>query len=297
MQKKEITIVLVLGVGRSGTSLLHSIISSHKDVTGIKETQLLRNILTKRINFQNSPEEILSEIINTSNISRLKIPKSVLLNLISKSISGQDFYLNLLGTQLKERGNIVFCDKDPKLITCLKEIKESKLPVKVIHIYRDPRAVISSRMKVEWTKFKNVLLHSLVCNAQLGMLKSYRKELVIKDVSYEKLLSNPREELKAICTFLKLGYTNDMLNFTETSRELTSKEETWKKNTQKSLQVSNTNKFLKQLKESQIKSVETFYPEAFDYYGYDRIYRSNPLSLAFGRLLANLSSTLYRIMS
>lgn len=296
METNRDKLILIIGVGRSGTSLIHSIISSHRNVSGIPETQLLRKILKSKISFLNDPKKTYTKLIEKTNIVRLGLSEKKILEIISKSNSGYEFYWNIIEEFSGNNFEFTFCDKDPKLITCLKEIKALELPVKIIHIYRDPRAVINSRKRVAWTKVKNVSLHSIICNAQLKLVRTHRKGLEIHQVCYEDLLINPEEQLRKICSFLELQFSEDLLNFTETSKKLNSKEEIWKTETEKPIQVEFSYKYISQLSTSEIKSIELLYPEAFEYYNYQRTHGFSPFLLIMGKILNKVSSILYRII-
>ena len=89
---------------------------------------------------------------------------------------------------------------------------------KFIHIVRDPRDVAKSFIKMGWSG-------NVWCGADRWVKAEEALENVKKvvladrwiELKYERLISNPEEELKKICGFIAVPYSSDRLTYYKTS--------------------------------------------------------------------------------
>jgi hypothetical protein len=257
--------ILIVGVGRSGTSLIHSIVGSHPNIISITENQIFRNIISKYgynslITDYSDFKLFLSK---NSNFDRLNISDIDLKILHTKSLNYNHFYQNLLLYFKKD--NLGVCEKDPRSIDLFEKLINIDDKYKIIHIYRDPRSVISSRLKVKWVKIKSVIYHSIIYNLQL--LLFYKKydnfHENIHNVRYEDLVQRPEETIIKLCDFLNVKFSQEMLSFHKTSNNIVSEEEKeWKLETFKPI-TNYSKKYKESLTTKQQIKVDLFTPIAF----------------------------------
>jgi hypothetical protein len=257
--------IFIVGVGRSGTSLLHSIVGSHPNIISITENQLFRNIISKYnddrlINNYLEFKLLLSE---NSNFDRLKISDKDLKIIYTKSLNYSHFYQNLLLYLKKD--NLGVCEKDPRSIDLFEKLIKIDDKYKIIHIYRDPRSVISSRLKVKWVKIKSVIYHCVIYNLQLLLFfkKHDNFHENLHNVRYEDLVQKPEETITKICDFLNIKFSDEMLSFHKTSNNIVSEEEKdWKLETFKPI-INYSKKYKENLTINQQIKVDLFTPIAF----------------------------------
>ncbi|WP_223669260.1 sulfotransferase family protein [Kangiella shandongensis] len=231
--------VFIVGVGRSGTSLLQSIIASHPGVVAIPETGFLRRFIYMKggepINFKDDKNlqrcprfmEELGDIDNhQGNIQLLQAYKR---------------FTNA------DTGKVVL-DKDPRLVECVSLLKRDFPDAKIINIYRDPRDVIASKKKASWSSGRSLLNYLVSSRVQLGDAKKADKMEWQYSIKYEDLISKPEMHIKQICNYLGLDYSADMLDHTKAAKMLVQEDEVnWKKETLKPINRSNTSKWLHSL--------------------------------------------------
>jgi len=244
--------IFILGVGRSGTSLLQSMLNAHSQIAFTPETHFIRYYLSKKINWENAKESI----VNDKYLHNLDIDISAILN---NTKNAKDFYIQALNIYLKKKGKQFIGDKDPKNIEYLKTIKSYFPNALIIHIYRDPRAVIASRLKAEWSKNNPLWQHILAYKAQINYFRknrnSFHKNTI--DVCYENLLAQPENELKRIVSMLGLQFEEGMLNYFNSANEVVKgKEKAWKENVYKPIMSENTEKWKKELNPKTIAKIE-----------------------------------------
>lgn len=250
--------IFIVGVGRSGTSLLQSMLNAHSKIAFTPETHFIRYYLSKNINWENAKKSILKD----KYLHNLDID---ILTILNNSKNAKDFYFQALNNFRNKKGKQFIGDKDPKNIEYLKTIKAYFPNAFIIHIYRDPRAVIASRLKADWSKNNPLWQHILAYKAQINYFRKNRNTFHknVVDVCYENLLVQPENELKRIVSMLELQFEDNMLNYFKSANEVVKgKEKAWKENVYKPIMTENTEKWKKELNTQTIQKIEkVLYPE------------------------------------
>lgn len=202
----EIAPIFIIGMPRSGTSLVEQILASHNEITGGGELetslQLLFDDLPKltKESWQNSIALLNPKII--SHLKNIYIEKHA--GLVNKTKHFTDklpFNFALVGFLM-----IIF----PK--------------AKFIHIYKHP---LDSCLSC----YKQLFTGGQEYSYQVGELASYYQEYAkmmkhwnaiysdnILNVSYEELVELPEEKISSILKFLNLPWQEDCLQFQKSKR-------------------------------------------------------------------------------
>ena len=271
MVNKFNNLIFIVGVGRSGTSLLHSILNAHSKVCFLPETKFLRNyVLKKNLKVTESNyKKISNQLNNDKRFNRLKIDSGEILKV---NHTMYDIYQNILKIKSNNQNKSNIGDKDPKLIEKINRLHHFFPNSKIIHIIRDPRDVVLSRTKAKWSQKHPFYFHAIIYYIQLSLgIKSGRSKYEENyiEVLYENLIKNPDYELLRIIKFLNLDFEKSMLNFKDSSKELVSKDELeWKKETFLPIKKNNYNKWKVDLTNFQsfiIESICFFHIKKFNY--------------------------------
>ena len=99
----------------------------------------------------------------------------------------------------------------PKLYSLSKKILEKHKYAKIIHIYRDPRAVYSSQKNTKTssknTHFsKNPFTFSFVWKRGINQGITFDKDTRFLNVKYENLINSPTQTLEKISSFIGVDY-------------------------------------------------------------------------------------------
>jgi len=289
--------IFIIGVGRSGTTLLQSMLNAHRQISFPPETHFFRcyisnSIITKR--FANKGlKSLKSIIVNDKNLLKLNLDlKEIINNLVDRnSFTLENFYKKLLSEYAKVKAKKIIGDKDPKNIENLRDIERFFPEASILHIIRDPRDVVLSRMEAEWSKNRNFLLHILAYREQLNMGRMEGKKLFKNryyEVIYEDLIEKPEEELKKITKFLGIEYDNNMLNYSQRAEEIIIGEESeWKANCFKPVLSFNKNKWKSQLSKNKVCLIEKICREPFINLNYKESNYFNNISI-FNKFIINL---------
>ena len=261
--------IFIVGVGRSGTSLLQSMLNAHPDICFIPETQFLRKYVFTNQKWT-SKDEITKLLSSDENLTRTGLNIS---EVILNSDSFFRVFQNMLKTYLSTKGKKIIGDKDPRNIDFLTKIYNYYPSAKVIHLVRDPRDVVLSRTKAAWSQHWPFFLHVFLYNAQILRGARLGKKLFegnYTELKYEELIQDAQDSLKKIMQHLELEYHEDMLSFSNSAAELVSEREMqWKKETLGPLLKNNSGKWLNKFSSFQIGLIQNLSKKAMNIYFYE----------------------------
>ena len=197
-------IIFILGMPRSGTTLVEQIISSHSEVYSSGELPYLSLIINQRLTKDRDflMNEVNSFLNNNDN----------LLELSQKYFSYIDHY---------EIDQKIITDKAPLNFMWVGFIKMIFPGAKIIHCIRDPKENCISM-------YKNVFeggLDFCYSENELGLYYKLYKDLMdfwskkfpgtFYNVNYENLVQNQSSEIKSIIKYCELKWQEKCLKFSE----------------------------------------------------------------------------------
>jgi hypothetical protein len=284
-------LVFVVGVGRSGTSLLQSMLNAHPAICFPPETAFLRRYLAsgmlERLYGRYGADRVVTHLAADDMVSRLGFTLKQLGAIVARAeeaFTGAKLYELLLRQYAARKASADWIgDKDPRSIEYLPVIHRFFPGAVVLHIIRDPRDVLASKKKAAWSRNRTSLLHVFANRVQLKTGRRLGRELFgdrYHELTYEELISRPEAALTSICSLLALQFHPAMLDFAASSKELvTEREMQWKKETLGPLLSSNSGKWQNSLKTWETALVERVCREAFDVAGYRSSHSARKLSL------------------
>lgn len=297
--------LFIVGVGRSGTSLLQSMFAAHPAVAMLPETSFLRRYVSAvpaadmvdkhgdrafwearyesderlqrldRAHWNRAVELALRGSASAgasgnlestgSVVSPLAQVSAIYRALLSPGVAGAQ-----ADTDPKE---IAYTgDKDPRLIEFLPIVKELFPDSHVIQIVRDPRDVLLSKTKAHWSKARGLGGNLAAGRFQLDLGERFGWKLWgwrYHVVRYEDLLQAPERTLRRLTAEMDLEFERGMLEFGHAARRLGRGEtEIWKAETLGPLLKNNTGKWREGLTPQMTGLVETVYRLWMQRYGY-----------------------------
>jgi hypothetical protein len=278
--------IFIVGVGRSGTSLLQSMLASHSEVSFLPETAFIRRYIVKnklqkciaKLGIINAQKMIKEDKVLSRINFEIPTPSEN-----SCSAADFDYYVSLQQYGMTEGGKIRFGDKDPRLIEYLSTLYSYFPNAYVVNIVRDPRDVLSSKKKAAWSAGRSTMFYAFANRVQLRIARNLGSKLFGKryiEIVYEDLIRDPETQLKSLCFKLELSYEESLLDFGKQAKKLVSKaEESWKKETFGPLLSDNADKWKKQLSLKEVALTELSCSDAFKIGGYNRSGAINNLPL------------------
>ncbi len=288
--------LFIVGVGRSGTSLLQSMLNAHSKIQFLPETGFLRRyIFNNTINCRKVNSRILKA---DTRLNRLDIDLS---KVFSKSTYNRaqllEKYSEILSFYANKSEISVIGDKDPRLIEFIHRINKIFSECYIIHIVRDPRDIIRSKLNAEWSRSRSIYIHIFIGLAQLIIARTsgsvYNERFLT--IRYEDMVSNPSIELTKLCNKIGIDFESEMLSFNMSASQLMSADEyQWKKETLSPLKKDNFGKWKHELSAFQVGLIESVYKDVFIEYGYRRSLPYNPFSM---RVAIRVASVIYRVLA
>jgi len=210
----------IIGIARSGTTLLQQLIASHSQVVGVNETELLKKF---------SPKIKIKDFV--FKIAETEKEYKIVLNRFKK-VFGTPLPENIDPYRILDEycrahalyfNRPCYVEKSPIHSFFIKGLL-SKIPEsKVIIVLRDPRAIVASRMFAKKTKRgrKYHLTDGLCFYLNLSIVLFAYKEFErwyhrlnqefadrLLFVKYEDLVREPEKNMRKIFKFLDLPYEN-----------------------------------------------------------------------------------------
>ena len=216
---KNSSSIFILGMPRSGTTLIEQILSSHPKVFGADEVETIPYLIKKNFRDHNL-RLFFDDIINFDKENLRKIGDEY----ISKM---KDFSNNSEKTT----------DKLPINFLSIGLIKLILPNSKIVHCFRNPRDNIFSIFKNNFTTNKVNYAYDLneiieYYNLYHDLMNHWNTILpnFIYNIKYERLISNTESEIRDLLKFCELEWTKDCLSFYNNKRPIKTASDTQARN-------------------------------------------------------------------
>ena len=201
--------IYLVGYPRSGTTLVLNQLVELKAIQSGPETHFYR-YFNGNINLRGlTIDEAITKISSNKRMLDFGLSKNDLEFILKNKQYDRNFLKSFIDQYLIKKGldpkHVVFIEKTPAHILFFSEILKIDEEAKFIFIVRDPRDVVFSNLKVNWTH-NNYFKHAVEWNIyfdQYLKLKSFNSRKVIF-VKYENFLSDTENEIHKICNFLNI---------------------------------------------------------------------------------------------
>lgn len=278
----------IVGCGRSGTTLLKTILDSHSSISVMPETFFYKSVYPTIERYKTKPWGAVDRWwLRDFGINPDVIRPFLMDNLGNDEDLGQTIFRGIFEIYSEMTGCKVIGEKTPDHVKNLEEIRACFPGAKIIQIIRDPRAVVAS--------FKRVKVGS---NSTADIVEEWRiAEEILSDnlgksdflaLRYEDLVRNPEANLLKICGFLEVSWDKEMLNFHQRNEAGFSPEQVHHKNTQKPLFLDSIDSWRAQLSQVDIGLIDWYLKEGMKRQGY----QFSGLSIKKPRLIFAVSKVL-----
>jgi sulfotransferase family protein len=210
-------ITFILGVPRSGTTLVRVLLDSHTQVTAGPETGWLTGGYT---------DSSLRQLVELLTHSKLGIVDNYVgISGDNVTAAARDFVIQMMASHLEAVGKPRLVLKTPNDIAFLDFLSDLFPEAKYIHICRDGRDVAFSTVAKKGEFFSDSTLGEFGELTFLNALQRWhvwesearktevKKGLSVVHLSYEDLVCNPEGELRRICDFMDVAYEVSMLEY------------------------------------------------------------------------------------
>lgn len=266
---------IILGVPRSGTTLLRVLLDSHSQIAAPPETPWILGSYHPETSFRT-----LAETLSNSFTGPVKNLKGITEEVILENT--RQFIQNILGDYLKANQKSVIVLKTPDDIYYLDFLLKLFPFAKYIHLYRDGRDVAYSTIS------KKKIFFGETFQKEYGTINFYNSvkrwaewEQKIRNtftsaspyayhtLTYESLIMDPTKHLNQICNFIGLPFEQQMLNYQQFSHEYPNYEAgSFDVQAKKTIQAGNFGKWRGRITEEELTVVYQDFGDFFLKIGY-----------------------------
>lgn len=186
--------IFVVGTGRSGTTLMRQMLSSHPKIH-----------LTHEASFylweKNRPKSsLLEDYLQGFHYRYLGVDTPALLRGLPQDVSPKQLFRGVMQRSALARGKSRYGDKTPAHIGCLKRIYEDFPDARVVRVVRSPVQVVESLLRMPWFPPSLLLAAALINRAERDVAPYESRVLTVR---LEDLIEHPERELRRVLTFVE----------------------------------------------------------------------------------------------
>ena len=221
--------IFIVGLPRSGTTLMGSLLSAHPAIAIAPETHFLNHWLKlfphldlkQRRDF----ELFWAEFSTSERFSYFGIEaEAVKAQILSKGTTeAQAIFSTMLQQYAHNRQKQRWGEKTPAHYQFMDRLLEWYPQARLITMLRDPRAVTRSLLGVPWAS-NYAVAHADRWRLGVRDLKQWLTEPRVLIVKYETLVTTPEAELRRVCEFVGETFTPQMFDRSEESSPIINRE-------------------------------------------------------------------------
>ena len=200
-------LIFIVGMPRSGTSLIEQIISSHSNVFGAGEllhVNIMANTLKENENFKHDFPFCLDEV-------NVELMDKLAASLISSSRGENNESLRIVDKMPHNFHHIGFIHKllpNAKFINCVRDPRDTCLSIYFKHfVGHHPYANNFKNLSVHYKEYERLMNY---WSDELG--------IPVHTVNYEKLVSDSKHEVETLLAFLNLEWEDSCMEFYKKKR-------------------------------------------------------------------------------
>jgi len=276
------SVVFIVGASRSGTTLLQMSLNAHPALSICGEFHFFDQICNFKQNIPSlskneNVEYLKSQLLKSFGMQYIKDADTVVdhasnaLMTMQETERSYEAFFNELIIYYKINSNAAFGgEKTPETVRFLEDLLILYPNAKIIHIIRDPRAVVASSLKLPLNS-KSILIHAATWRSDVyaGLRFTNKRPDKCKPVLYENLVTKPRAVLEELCAFIGVPFDEKMMSYQSTAAS-NIKNEPWKLGTLKGFYDSSISKWQIELEPNDIYLVELFTSKILEQLGYTK---------------------------
>ena len=254
--------IFIVGLARSGTTLLQSMLGNHQEVFSLPETHffsktipkqpILRYFSTVKSYHKNHVTNYLKEIGYEHLYHEYAMPKYNLNQWTS-------YLIQIIDSIAAYEKKNIWVEKTPLHLHYIDIIKKNTTNCYFLHLAREPIANIAALLEVGRKYPGQFQQNSLkkAYNRYVNETAITSRKIKSPDnilIHYEDLVSQPTQTLENICDFTNIPFQKSMLNHSEMVRKISSADEKWKNPNHEKLQLKD--KVLQRLTQEEINWLE-----------------------------------------
>lgn len=257
----------IVGAPRSGTTLLQTVLSRHSKIFIPPETEFFMTFGDEAVKTWGF-DQYIRQFLASQRWKDQGLRDSELRAEINRSArnvpTAREVFLAMMTLHARKQGKTRIGEKSPHHCRCVWEILESFPDAKFIHLVRDARDVVASRLRMPWS----VGSHLAIAREWRRIMETHHAlqgqvpaESYI-EVRYESFVAQPEEQTRRICDFLGERFEPEMMAVEcgsapdSRSRAFAAREATWKEKASGEITQASVGAFRRELTPRQIAGIQ-----------------------------------------
>ena len=211
----------VVGMNRSGTTLLRMMLDAHPELTIPPETHFVPDLIKLEREGAATPESMLKVIVSQREWGDFGLTEDELLTRFReiRPLNAGDAIRSFFEAYAERVGKPRWGDKTPRYVIRTRLIEDALPEAHFVHVIRDGRDVALS---VRDRTVKDFTFERVAQRWKDKVSKARRDAPLLKhymELRYEDLVGDPEASLRAICEFVDLGFDAAMLDYHRRSED------------------------------------------------------------------------------
>lgn len=241
IQKNNFKPIYIVGNSRSGTTIMAIILRQNKEIFSFRELHFFEQLWSQKdkhkVYSRNEVEHLGARLLCLqregyylcrNHTTYLDESKNILRELNDNDLTFMNTYKTFLLYETRRNDKFYPCEQTPRNIFYIQEILESFPDARIIHMVRDPRAILLSQKNKwkrgrlgkkisvmetirSWVNYHPIVIGKL-WNAAVRAGCRFKYDSRVFTVRFEDFLQQPQETLQKICNFLEVQYQDNMLD-------------------------------------------------------------------------------------
>lgn len=273
--------IFIVGVPRSGTTLLAAMLGAHSQLSCGTETRFFQFLSKANIHQLCDPKfwpESAVDFIYSLKLVDIPVPDHYNLNrkqiheyLNVRHPSVQNMLASLTEQFMLSEGKSRWVEKSPEHLMYVDNIRRYFPKSPIIRIVRDPRDVALSLIKTPWAPqdFLEALIYWRRYDQHSAQFFQHDENCYT--IYYEKLIQSPEIELKKLCIFLGEAYENQMLDTSRSAANIVTDKDSWHRIVHKPVDHTRLFVWKKELTKDANRVAEAIIGDRLKTYGYESV--------------------------
>ncbi len=277
--RMETAPVFVVGNGRCGSTLLRLMLNAHPQLAIMGEIHYFDRIVRLKqhvadLSTRENRDRFFAMLPRVEGMDYLADLEAQL-DAVRPQLEAHEepsyelFYRMLMESYARSESASRFGDKSLEHVRHLDRLVELFPDAKIIHLVRDPRAVVESMLRMPWAP-DDVVANSSKWRVNVWAAARFAQSSDrMLETRYEDLVTAPERELRRICEFLKEDYDPRMLQYHKTAGTYI-RNEPWKQGTTSPVTRSTVEQWRERVPPRRIALIESIAGRLMTRYGYER---------------------------
>jgi hypothetical protein len=276
--------VFIVGAPRSGTTLLAAVLAAHSRLSCGPETHFFRRLAsvdaTQLVEDKRWPETAVTFITSISHsgftgheskqlLEKYQLdPTAIVAYLQARPPSIPAILGSITEQYMHHQGKQRWVEKTPDHLLHLPLIRRYFPNAPIVRIMRDPRDVALSLTKVPWgaKSFLEALLFWRKWDDASQTF--FTDDSCSYTLHFEALMAAPQDEVQKLSAFIGEKFEENMLDTSQTARDVNSRNVPWKANVGKPFDASRAGAWRTDLTLNQVQLAEALLGDRLTAYGY-----------------------------